>query len=116
MKVMMLIQESAEDFSARGSEGPAAQAYWQLWQDYSAAVNDKVVAGNILDHSDKAVTIRFEGGERQVQDGPYADSKEILGGYMIFEVETMEEALELASTCPCLPKGALELRPLVEMS
>lgn len=116
MKVMMLIQESAEDFDARGSQGPAAQAYWQLWQDYSAAVNDRTVGGNILDHSNRAVTISFKEGERQIQDGPFADSKEILGGYMIFEVETMDEAVQLASTCPCLPKGAVELRPLVEMS
>lgn len=116
MKVMMLIQESAEDFAMRSSEGPAAQAYWKLWQDYSEAVNDKVTAGNILGHSDQAVTIRFDGETRQVQDGPYADSKELLGGYMIFEVETMDQAIELASTCPSLPKGAVELRPLVEMS
>ncbi|MEZ4320885.1 MAG: YciI family protein [Myxococcota bacterium] len=115
MKVMMLILESPEDFASRG-EGPAAQAYWQKWQAYSGAVNDKVVGGQVLDRAGTAVTLRVRDGERRVQDGPFADSKEALGGYMIFEVDSMEEALELASTCPAAESGAVELRPIVPMS
>lgn len=115
MKVMMLILETPEDFAHR-KEAPAASEYWAQWKAYSAAVNDKVVGGNILDAADKAATLRMRDGERQIQDGPYADSKESLGGYMIFEVETFDEALELASTCPAAATGAVELRPIVTMS
>ena len=114
MKVLMLIQEAPEDFADRG--GPAATAYWEKWAAYSAAVGDKVVGGNVLDGSDTAVTLRVRDGERQIQDGPFADSKEALGGYMIFDVASMDEALELASTCPAARSGAVELRPVVEMS
>ena len=114
MKVMMLIHESEQDFEDR--KGSAAQAYWDKWTVYSRAVTEKVVGGNILDGATGAVTVRLREGVRQVQDGPYADSKEALGGYMIFEVETMEEAVELASTCPALETGAVDLRPIVEMS
>ncbi len=114
MKVMMLILEAPEDFDSRG-DSPAASAYWQAWQSYSAAVNDKVVGGNVLDGPGRGVTLRVRDGERQVQDGPYAASKEALGGYMIFEVDSMDEALELASTCPAAASGAVELRPIVPL-
>lgn len=116
MKVMMLILESAEDFEHRNAEGPAAAAYWNEWKAYSAAVNDKVVGGNVLDRESTAATIRVRGGERQVQDGPFAESKEALGGYMIFEVDTFDEAVELASSCPAAATGAVELRPIVPMT
>lgn len=115
MKVMMLILESPEDFANRGG-GPAAQEYWQAWQAYSEAVGPKTVGGNVLDRAETATTLRVRDGERQIQDGPYADSKEALGGYMIFEVDHFEEAVELASTCPAAVTGAVELRPLVDLS
>ncbi|MEO1062769.1 MAG: YciI family protein [Actinomycetota bacterium] len=114
MKVVMLIQEHDDDFASRS--GPAAEAYWGAWMSYSGAIADKVVGGNVLDGPGDAVTLRVRSGERQIQDGPYADSKEALGGYMIFEVETMDEALELAASCPAAATGAVELRPVVEMS
>ena len=114
MQVMMLIQETPEDFADRN--GPAAEAYWGKWMAYSSAIGDKIVGGNILDGSPSAVTLRVRDGERQIQDGPYADSKESLGGYMIFDVETMDEALELAAKCPAAESGAVELRPVVEMA
>ncbi|MEO1233842.1 MAG: YciI family protein [Myxococcota bacterium] len=110
---MMLILESPEDFDSRS--GPAAEAYWGKWRAYSGAVNDKVVGGNILSGGSQATTLRRRNGERMVQDGPYADSKEALGGYMIFEVASMDEALELASSCPAAETGAVELRPIIEM-
>ncbi|MEM1416890.1 MAG: YciI family protein [Myxococcota bacterium] len=115
MQVMMLILETPEDFAHRRAEGPAAAAYWESWKAYSAAVGDKVVGGKILDGVGTAATIRVRGGERQIQDGPFADSKEALGGYMIFEVETFEEAVELAASCPAAATGAVELRPIVPM-
>ena len=114
MNVMMLILEAPADFESRG-DSPAATAYWQAWQSYSAAVNDKVVGGQVLNGPETAVTLRVRDGVRQVQDGPFAASKEALGGYMIFEVDSMEEALELASTCPAAASGAVELRPVVPM-
>ena len=114
MKVVMLIQETPEDFADRG--GPAAEAYWGKWMSYSSAVGDKVVGGNILGDGSTGVTITVRDGERQIQDGPYADSKESLGGYMIFDVESMDEALELASRCPAAASGAVELRPIVKMN
>ena len=114
MQVMMLIQETPEDFAER--TGPAAEAYWGKWMAYSATLGDKVVGGNVLGDGGTGVTITVRDGERQIQDGPYADSKEALGGYMIFEVESMDEAIELASNCPAAASAHVELRPTLDMS
>ncbi|MEM9465149.1 MAG: YciI family protein [Actinomycetota bacterium] len=113
MQVMMLIQETPEDFADRS--GPAAEAYWGKWMAYSATVGDKVVGGNILGDGSTGVTITVRDGERQIQDGPFADSKESLGGYMIFEVDSMDEAIELAANCPAAASAHVELRPTVDM-
>ena len=113
MKIIMLIQETPEDFAQRGP-GPAGEAYWKSWQAYSQAMGDKCIGGNILPDGGSATTIRYRDGNRLVQDGPFVDSKESLGGYMIFDVESMDEAIELASTCPAVSTGAVELRPIVE--
>ncbi|MEM9693177.1 MAG: YciI family protein [Myxococcota bacterium] len=115
MKVMMLILETPEDFDQRGTNTPAAQAYWQKWAAYSQAVNDKTVGGNILDGDHTAVTLRVRNGDRMVQDGPFAASKESLGGYFVFEVDSMDEALALAASCPAAESGAVELRPIASM-
>ena len=114
MKVMMLIHETEQDFADR--QGPAAQAYWEKWNAYAQAVNDKVVGGNVLNGAQGAVTVRLQDGKRSVQDGPFADSREALGGYMIFEVPSMDEAVELASRCPAVETGGVDLRPIVPMS
>ena len=113
MKVLMLILEALEDFDNRG--GPAGQPYWDQWKLYSQAVAGKVVGGNMLDRAETAVTLRVRDGKRDVQDGPYADSKEALGGYMVFEVSSMDEAFELAASCPAAVNGAVELRPILPM-
>ena len=115
MKVMMLILETPQDFANRNSPGPAAKEYWDAWKAYGGSINDKIVGGNVLAGKEAATTLRVRDGKRQVQDGPFADSKEALGGYMIFDVESMDQALELASRCPAAASGAVELRPIVEM-
>lgn len=113
MKVMMLILETPEDFANR--EGPAGQAYFDAWASYSRAVADKTVGGNVLAGPETACTLRVRDGQRQIQDGPFADSKEALGGYMLFEVATFDEAVELAASCPAAASGAVELRPVPAM-
>ncbi len=115
MKVMMLILETPDDFASR-DDGPAAQEYWDAWNSYMKTIDDKVVGGAVLELPERAATIRVANGERQIQDGPWADSKEALGGYIMFEVDRFEDAVELASTCPSATRGgAVELRPIRPM-
>lgn len=58
-----------------------------------------------------ATTITLKTGERRVQDGPYADSKEQLGGYFVIEVDNLDIALDWAAKCPSAQYGIVEVRP-----
>jgi len=60
---------------------------------------------------DIATTVRVENGERLVQDGPYADTKEQLGGFFIIEVPDLDSALDWAARYPAGPHGIVEVRP-----
>ena len=69
----------------------------------------KAVAGNPLEREGKIVS----GKERVVSDGPFAESKEAIGGYFLLDVATMDEALAIAKKCPGLPYGiCVEVRPV----
>ncbi|MBK9168578.1 MAG: YciI family protein [Bryobacterales bacterium] len=59
-----------------------------------------------------ATTVRFQGGRKTIQDGPFAETKEHLGGYYVIEVENLDEALEWASKMPGMTSGCVEVRPL----
>jgi hypothetical protein len=59
-----------------------------------------------------ATTVRVREGRGQVHDGPYADTKEQLGGFIILELPSLDEALSWASRCPTAGTGAVEIRPV----
>ena len=59
--------------------------------------------------------VRVTAKGREVQDGPYADSKEQLGGFAIIEADSLEDALEWAERCPGASDGAVEVRPVLPM-
>ena len=63
-----------------------------------------------------ASTIRVRDGKSQVLDGPYAETKEQLGGYYLIEAETLDAAIEWAARCPGAAHGAIEVRPLWQMT
>src|SRR3954463_10696792 len=63
-----------------------------------------------------ATTVRSGGGKNLITDGPYADAKEVLGGYYVFDASNLDEALEVAQRIPAVRLGgAVEVRPLVEV-
>ena len=69
-------------------------------------------AGNRLAPAATAHTVRVAGGAPQVLDGPYAETREQLGGYFVIEVADMAEALRWAARCPGAAHGVVEVRPL----
>jgi hypothetical protein len=73
-------------------------------------------AGNRLQRSSCATTVRTSNGKPQVLDGPYADSKEQLGGYYIIEVPDLDAALSWAARCPTANHGVVEVRPFWDMA
>jgi hypothetical protein len=71
------------------------------------------VAGEALQPTGTAKTVRVEAGERLVTDGPFAETKEQLGGYYVIDVDSEEQALDWAAKMPSLPHGSVEVRPIM---
>jgi hypothetical protein len=118
MKYAMLIYEPQLNFDAR-RERALDEEFWEPWRAYHKALVDAGVyaGGNPLDPPDTtATTIRVRGGERHVQDGPYADTKEQLGGFILFELPSLDEAIAWASKCPAAHYGTVEVRPVADLT
>jgi hypothetical protein len=69
------------------------------------------VGGSGLQLPETATTLRLQKGQRQVQDGPFADTKEQLGGYFIINVPDVDTALDWAARIPAAPGSVIEVRP-----
>jgi len=81
---------------------------WNSWFE-KLGKEGKLAAASPLENEGKLVT----GKARTVTDGPFAESKETIGGFFLLKVDTMEEALEIARQCPALPYGLeVEVRPV----
>lgn len=114
MKFMMTMIETMDDFAKR-DDPTQAPAYWAAWMAYSKAIEESGVLQNAagLQPPSTGATVRLADGKRHVQDGPFADSKEQLGGYFVVDVADLDAALELAAKAPCASSGAVEVRPLL---
>jgi hypothetical protein len=74
-----------------------------------------VIGGSQLQPVDTATTVRVQGGQTLLTDGPFLDAKEHLGGYLLVEADDLDSALEVAARVPAARMGgAVEVRPLVE--
>lgn len=114
MQYMLIMRETPEAVAER--DNPAkAPAYWGAWTAYSQAIAQAgiFVSGAGLQPPAVATTVRLRGGKRQVQDGPYADAKEQLGGFFIIEVPTLDTALEWAARSPAAAVASVEVRPVL---
>jgi hypothetical protein len=74
-----------------------------------------VVGRNRLQPSASATTVRVTNGKTEVLDGPYAETKEQLGGYILIDVTDLDTALSWAARCPGASHGVMEVRPIWEM-
>ncbi len=74
-----------------------------------------LVNGNRLRPSGSSTTVRVVGGKTQVLDGPYAETKEQLGGYYLIDVPDLDAALSWAARCPGASLGSIEVRPIWTM-
>ena len=112
MQFALLIYHSPEEFAMR--ENDYNHPHLGAWRAYyKALVKANVyVGGDALEVAEKATTVRLREGKRRVQDGPYADTKEQLGGFIILELPSLDAALEWAARCPGASLGAVEVRPL----
>lgn len=112
MLYALMIYEKPTDFARR--EPAVDEAHMGAWRSYYRAVADAgiYVGGNALDAPESATTVRLRDDKRQIQDGPYANTKEQLGGVMVLELPSLDAALEWAARCPAASYGAVEVRPV----
>jgi hypothetical protein len=112
MQFALLIYHSPEEFAMRKNDynDPHLGA-WRAY--YKALVEAGVYVGaDALEVPETGTTVRVKEGKRRVQDGPYADTKEQLAGFIILELPSVDAALEWAARCPGASIGAVEVRPL----
>jgi hypothetical protein len=112
MQYALLIYETPDSFASRerGPEDPY-QGAWRAY--YRAMVSAGVyVGGDALCGPEAGTTVRHQAEKCQVQDGPYANSKEQLAGLVILELRSLDEALDWAARCPAASAGAVEVRPV----
>ena len=88
-------------------------------------INEELVKAGVLlaaeglQPSSKGVRVRFSGDKRTVIDGPFTETKELVAGFQLWEVKSMEEAIEWVKRCPnCMPGGEseVEIRPVIDMA
>jgi len=87
-----------------------------LFAEYMAIQDEPdVLGGDQLQPTDSATTVRVANGETLTTDGPFSETKEVLGGYYMLEADNLDRALEVAARIPAARMGgAIEVRPLVE--
>lgn len=91
------------------------EPYMQEWFQYDADIRAsvEVLAGNALHPTEKAVTVRSQDGSIVTLDGPFAETKEQLGGFYLIDIDSLDEAIEWAGRMPSVRTGgSVEIRPL----
>lgn len=109
MRYMLLIHHDEADL---------AKADWQVMAADYAAFNEAMAKAGVgtpgerLKHSVTATSVRIASGRTDVLDGPYADTKEQLAGYLMLDVPDLDQAILWATRCPSARYGTIEIRPL----
>ncbi len=114
MKYVIMSFETPECFAVRSDPDPKkGPAFWSDMGHYIKAIKESgVFAGGAgLLPPDTATTVRYRNEQRLVQDGPYADIKEQLGGFFVVDVPDLDTALEWAARFPRQPGRVIEVRP-----
>jgi hypothetical protein len=116
MQFALLIFETPEAFATR--KAPESNPYLGAWRAYYKAIIEAgiYVGGDPLEVPETGTTVRIVEGKRHVQDGPFADTKEQLAGFMVLELSSLDAALDWAARCPAASAGAVEVRPLAPES
>jgi hypothetical protein len=112
----MLLIHDEEATWGQMKEGDRARVmseYRQLVEELKTA--GKYVSGSQLQPTSAATSVRVRDGKRLVTDGPFAETREQLGGYFLVDVPNLDEAIALAAKIPSARFGTIEVRPLVEV-
>ena len=111
--VLIYSQEPTEapDPAQIGAVMEEYNAYTQMLRDRGA-----FVSGEALQPTATATTVRVRDGQTMTTDGPFAETKEALGGFYLVEAKDLDEALALGAACPGAKWGSIEVRPIVDFA
>jgi hypothetical protein len=114
MQFLLLIYEQEKRWVDMPQAEQAAeyQEYMNFGQEFATAIKN----GNALQPTPTAKTLRVRGGKQLVTDGPFAETKEQLGGYYLVEANDEAGALAIAAKIPAVRSGSVEVRPIVVFS
>lgn len=110
MKYAMVVLTDAETYQPLSSEQRDFEQIAGWW----ASLEGKVVARARLGPPDRVTSVSWRDGQPIVTDGPYVEAKETVGGIVVIEVESVQQAVELASTFPNKLGTRIEVRPVLE--
>lgn len=113
MKYMLILASNPADEPA--PDGETFGPYMAEWAAYSQALVEAgaLVAGEALQGTETASTVQVRDGKRIVTDGPFIESKEVIGGYYVIDVANLDEALDWAARIPNAVFGSVEVRPVM---
>ena len=113
MQYLCLIYDAESEWlkMSQAEQGKMYEEYRKFTEDIKASGNH--LGGNQLQPISTATTVRIRNGKRLTTDGPFAETKEQLGGFYMIEAKNLDEAIEIASRIPSAKVGSIEVRPLV---
>ena len=112
MKFMCLTYEEEEKLNELSPSEWAALRDETIAYVETLRASGSLVVTHALQSTRKAATVRVRAGRARVTDGPFAEAKEVIGGFFVIEARDREEAIELASRWPSARLGAIEVRPI----
>jgi hypothetical protein len=115
MQYLLLIYGNEKQFDkmSQAEQKKIEQEYMEF--SNSIAGSGHLRGGNELDRISKAKTVRVREGKRAVIDGPFAETKEQLGGYYLIEAASLDEAVQVGAKIPGVRFGSIEVRPVAEV-
>jgi len=120
MKYLFLLNNSAEQWDewrslSRAERHERREKSLPRWNDLFGWMSEQGidVSGLELEDPANARVVRVQDGETLVTDGPYVETKELLGGYFLADCKDLDQAIELAERVPVADRGSVEIRPLV---
>ncbi|HSB18907.1 MAG TPA: YciI family protein [Anaeromyxobacteraceae bacterium] len=111
MEYLLLIYENEKRF-AKGYPDAEMQEYRAFGQQFAKAIQ----GGHALQPTATATTVRLREGKRLTTDGPFAETKDQLGGYYLVEAKDLDEAIGMAAKIPAARYGSVEVRPIMKFS
>lgn len=113
MQYMLLIYDTEGRKLNPAEQGALMQEYMSFTQDI--VKSGKFKAGDPLEPTSTATTVKVRNGRTATTDGPFAETKEQLGGYYIVEAKDLDEAVTIAARIPASRTGSIEVRPIRKM-